>query len=320
MVSRRGSLARFAMAFCAACGLGTACSPPAKMPTMIADESSGPLAHVILLPLTTRSTDDLLGHAWSAETDTADPMRAVLSGTAIVTNTDQHITFLREASTAAELNANRGVANAGARVSHVTHLLYDVRIAAIATFATGSQRYNAESGCCLQGNPSEQCEFGYVYRLLRGSGTIKMLQRLGGEVSANFKSVIMARGGANYRVVDESTFNDAYFGLELMPLENVCRTLTPEQEMAPLQLKAAPNCVIHRYAALGEKEVLARHLPNEELCRSVAERYCSELSGLLSCRVRFGDANEQDVTQRPAPPAAEAPAPKPAGAEIRKRK
>jgi hypothetical protein len=287
---------------------------------MIADESAGPLSNVVLLPLATRSTDDLLGHAWSAETDTADPMRAVISGTVIVTNTDQHITFLRETSTDADVKANLGVANAGASISHVTHLLYDVRIVAIAAFATSTQHYNAESGCCLQGNPSEQCESGYVYRLLRGSGTIKMLQRLGGEVSANFKSVLVARGGANYRVVDESTFNDAYFGLELMPLENVCRTLTPEQEMAPLQLKAAPNCVIQRYAALGEKETLSRHLPSEELCRTVAEHYCSELSGLLSCRVRFGDADELDVAQRPAPPATDASAPKPGGVELRKRK
>jgi hypothetical protein len=135
-----------------------------------------------------------------------------------------------------------------------------------------------------------------------------MLQRLDGAQSVGVKEFIVARSGARYRVVDESTFNDAYFGLELSPLQGVCRTLTPDQEMAPLKLSAPPNCWAHRYSALGEKESLARQLPNEELCRDVARRYCSELSGVISCRTRFGTADEVDLAavpvalpQEPAP-------------------
>ena len=168
--------------------LGTVgCASAPKAPNLIADETNGPLGNVLLLPLTTRSTDDLLGHAWSAETDLADPLRGVLSGTVMVTSTDQRI-----------------------------------------------------------------------------------------------------------------------------PLRSVCRTLTPEQEMAPLQLKAAPNCVIQRYSTLGEKETLSRQLPNEQLCDDVAKRYCSELGTLLSCRVRFGDAEEVELAPRaeaaPAKPAVSKPA------------
>jgi hypothetical protein len=273
------------------------------MPRLIADEVTGPLGNVILLPLTTRSTDDLLGHAWSAETDLADPLRAVLSGAVMVTSTDQRATFFREAIVRGELAAELGLVEASGSMSRVTHLLYDVRVTSMAAFASGTQRYNPESGCCLQGNPTDECQVGYVYRLLRGSGSIKMLQRLSGAASVGVRDVLMARGGAQYRVVDESSFNDAYFGLELTPLDSVCRTLTPEQELAPLQLKAAPNCVIQRYSALGDKESLTRHLPSEQLCRAVAERYCAELATLLSCRVRFGDTEEVDVAKKadPAP-------------------
>ena len=294
----------------AAIALISSCSTPPKVPQTFPDESGGPLSNVILLPLTTRSTDGLLGHAWDVETDLADPLRIVLSGTEALTSTDQHVTFFRDVSAHGELDANFGLGSAGVWASHVTHVVYDVQITALATIAAGTQRYNADSGCCLQGAPTESCESGYVYRLLRGSGTIRMLQRLEGQLSVGVKEFIVARGGTRYRVVDESTFGDAYFGLELSPLQSVCRTLTPEQEMAPLRLLAPPNCIIQRYAALGEKETLARQLPNEELCRSVARRYCSELSGVISCRVRFGTMDELDLTSSSTTPAQEAAAAK----------
>jgi hypothetical protein len=266
------------------------------------------------MPLTTRSTDDLLGHAWDRDTDFADPLRPVLTGSVSLTGTDQHITFFREATTKAEVDAEFGIAEISASASRTTHLLYDVRVTGLATLATGTQHYNAESGCCMQGNPTDDCQAGYVNRLLRGSGTIKMLQKLSGSVGAGVRDVLMARGGARYRVLDESSFNDAYFAIELTPLESICRNLAPEQEIAPLQLKAPPNCVILRYSALGEKETLSRQLPNEQLCRAVAERYCGELSTLLSCRVRFADADEADVTAKPEVVTAETAAPRSIGA------
>lgn len=287
------------------------CSSSLKSPQTIPDETGGPLANVVLLPLTTRSTDNLLGHAWDVETDWADPLRAVLSGTVVVTGTEQHVTFFREVATKAELDANLGLGSAAVWASHVTHLVYDVKITSLATFASGTQHYNADSGCCLQGNPTESCDSGYVYRLLRGSGTIRMLQRLEGELSVGVKELLVARGGARYRVVDESTFNDAYFGLELSPLQSICRTLTPDQEMPELRLSAPPNCWVHRYSALGEKESLARQLPNEELCRDVARRYCSELSGVISCRMRFGTTDEVDLASLPIAPLQEPAAQKP---------
>ena len=292
-------------------GICVSCSTSVKAPQAIPDETGGPLANVILLPLTTRSTDNLLGHAWDVETDWADPLRAVLSGTVVVTGTEQHVTFFREVAARADLDANLGLASTGVWASRVTHVVYDVKITSLATFASGTQHYSADSGCCLQGNPTESCDSGYVYRLLRGSGTIRMLQRLEGELSPGVKEFIVARGGARYKVVDESTFNDAYFGLELSALQSVCRTLTPDQEMAPLKLSAPPNCWVHRYSALGEKESLARQLPNEELCRDVARRYCSELSGVISCRMRFGTTDEIDLAALPVVPPPEPPAQKP---------
>ena len=289
------------------------CAGPQKAPLPIPDDNGGPLSNVILLPLTTRATDGLLGHAWDVETDLADPLRLVLNGAVTVTSTDQHVMFFRDTAARAELDATIGIANAGVWASRVTHVLYDVQITSLATLATGTQRYNAESGCCLQGNPTESCTSGYVYRLMRGSGTIRLLQRIEGEISANFKEVLMARGGAKYRVVDESTFSDAYFGLELSPLQSVCRTLTPEQELAPLKLLASPNCTINRFGALGEKESLARQLPSEELCLNVAKRYCSELAGAIACRTRFGTADEVDLvmaaTRTPEPASAKAAPP-----------
>jgi hypothetical protein len=287
------------------------CATPTKVPQTFPDESGGPLSNVILLPLTTRSTDGLLGHAWDVQTDWADPLRLVLGGTVAATSTEQHVSFFRDVSARGEREANVGVGSAGAPVSHVTHVIYDVQITALATLAAGTQRYNADSECCLQGTPTSSCEAGYVVRLLRGSGTIRMLQRLEGQLFAGVKDVIVARGGASYRIVDESTFSDAYFGLELSPLQSVCRTLTPEQEMAPLKLMAPPNCVVQRYGALGEKESLARQLPNEELCHTVAKHYCTELSGVLSCRVRFGTMDNVDLIAPSNPPPPESPAVKP---------
>ena len=105
--------------------------------------------------------------------------------------------------------------------------------------------------------------------------------------------------------------DDAYFGLELSPLQSICRTLTPDQEMPELRLSAPPNCWVHRYSALGEKESLARQLPNEELCRDVARRYCSELSGVISCRMRFGTTDEVDLASLPIAPLQEPAAQKP---------
>ena len=288
------------------------CASAPKAPLLIADEPTGPLGNVVLLPLTTRSTDALLGHAWSAETDFADPLRGVLTGAVVVASTDQRIAFFREATIRGEFGAEPGVAATAGSISNITHLLYDVHVTSLATLASGSQHYNPESGCCLQGNPTDDCEAGYVHRLLRGSGTIKMLQRLAGAASAGVRGLLMARGGAQYQVVDESTFNDAYFGLELTPLQSVCRTLTPEQEMAPLQLKAASNCIIQRYSTLGEKETLSRQLPNEQLCDNVAKRYCGELGTLLSCRVRFGDAEEVELAPRAEAATAEPVVSKPA--------
>ncbi len=285
------------------------CGGPQKPALAIPDDNGGPLSNVILLPLTTRATDGLLGHAWDVETDLADPLRLVLNGTVVVTSTEQHVMFFRDTSTRAELDATVGIANAGVWASRVTHVLYDVQITSLATLATGTQRYNADSGCCLQGNPTESCASGYVYRLMRGSGTIRLLQHVEGEAALNFKEVVMARGGGKYRVVDESTFNDAYFGLELSPLQSVCRTLTPEQEIAPLKLLASPNCTINRFSGLGEKETLARQLPSEELCFSVARHYCSELAGVMACRVRFGTADEVDLANPVTTPAAAEPAP-----------
>lgn len=298
-VGARGALAAFA--------LNWGCATVAEHPRSIPEDTEGPLSNVILLPLTTRSTDDLLGHAWDIETDLADPLRPVLSGTVVVTSTDQHVVFFREVATRAELDVNFGIGNASAWASRVTHLVYDVHITALAGLASGTQHYNAESGCCLQGSPTQACQSGYVYRLLRGSGSIRMLQRLEGQVSGGVKEVVVARGGARYRVVDESTFTDAYFGLELSPLQNVCRILAPEQEMAPLKLTSPPNCVVQRFGALGEKESLSRHLPNEDLCRTVARRYCTELSGAISCRVRFGTTEETDLPATAPVPSLEPP-------------
>jgi hypothetical protein len=286
-------LSRVAVVLLAAAnGFTWSCARMAASAQSTADVDEGLLSNVILLPLATRSTEDLLGHAWDAETDLADPLRAVLTGTVAVSNTDQHVVFLRELTHRAQLDADLALANAGVWASRVTHVAYDVNVTALASFASGTQKYNAESGCCQQGVPAASCELGYVYRLLRGSGSIRMLQRLPGQVSVGSKDVIFARGGASYRVVDQSAFTDAYFGLELTPLHSVCRTLTPEVEMSPMHLSAPPNCVVHRYGALGEAESLSRHVPTEQLCETVAQRYCSEWSGMISCRVRFGTADE----------------------------
>ena len=154
---------------------------------------------------------------------------------------------------------------------------HDVRITSVAAFVTGGQKYNPESGCCLQGNLTEECQVGHVYRLLRGSGTIKMLQRISGDANATLKHVVVARGGANYKVVDASTFIDAYFGLELMPLQSVCFTLTPEQNGA------------------------ATTEGQPELCDS-ALRYCAELPGSLSCRARYANGDDVDIAAKPPPP------------------
>jgi hypothetical protein len=180
----------------------------------------------------------------------------------------------------------------GASVSgqHKTDVAYSVDITGYETLAARPDGYRADSACCVNGVVTSVCEWGYVGRVLRGSGKLRYLRRLQGEASANLGPVLKAGGGARYELVDETSFEDAFFAFVPEPLDALCERLEPGQDMVAFKVAASDNCKVRVYRAdgAGSKPALTAYLPTPEACFSAARSICgSEPGKVVSCPATF---------------------------------
>src|SRR5690349_11079630 len=149
-----------------------ACSPLAHSSELPAESGAGVLHGAVLLPLTVRSTEGLLGHVWSSETRHVEPTRRVLSGKVRSDRTRQHVEVLTSAAYVASLGATSGLVGASASGEHRTDIAYSVDITGYETLEPQPDGYVSGSACCVNGVVTGACESGYVGRVLRGSGKL----------------------------------------------------------------------------------------------------------------------------------------------------
>lgn len=268
-----------------ACGAQLKPEPPKSTGT-------GPLDRVVLLPLTQRDVNGLLGHA--LEND-ASPRRnrPVLVGEPRMTETQQHVIVVREASIGASIGVGYGPVGANASLEGMTHLAYDTTITGYAEVSPDAE-YRAESDCCFNGTPDEGCSFGYVSRAVRGTGAIKYLQQSTSEVSVEGGDVFQARDGSRYRVLETYTFEDAYFAFEVGDPEELCRLYGDEATFEPLEVRPNPNCRIMAHDVNGLAASHALYLMTATDCRVVAADYCNRIEHCIRCSGRYDNGEAHD--------------------------
>lgn len=299
-------------------GCAAATPPVGSAPT----QGRGPLANVVLLPLTTRTLDGLLGHCLHQDGVTPDRSRKLFRLTPRLSETSQHVTIVREASTDALVSAGYGPAAAEVATGQLTHLAYVVEITGYAEIGPNAD-YRPESDCCFNGRVQRPCARGYVERVVRGSGVIKYLRSAGDEAGLKVAELFETRTGQRYRVLDEYRFDDAYFGFERGDIERLCRTLPDGATFEPTAVTASPNCKVMSYDLQGSSKQMARFLPDLETCRTVGARFCGGIADCVRCLGSFHDG-DQNLTfalaiepspgvrrarQTPDAPAPDTPAP-----------
>jgi len=289
--------ASFVMAWGAALAFGCSHHPPIESPT---GTGQGPLRGVVLLPLTTRSVEGLLGHALHEDAVTPNRGRVVLRGASQLTETSQDVTVVRALETDAAIAADYGPAAARVSSGEVTHLAYVVHITGYVNLAPGAE-YRAESDCCFNGQVHAGCAGGYVERLLRGSGSVKYLRETELEAGVGAAQLFQASTGERYRVLDEYGFDDAFFAFDRGDIEHLCETLPDAASFDPVQVVASPNCSVMAYDLQGNSTHEAKFLPDEETCRAVAWSFCERMPDCVRCVGAFsvdGDSHpfRLDVT------------------------
>jgi hypothetical protein len=276
------------------------CSPGLPAQDLPSAGEGGALHGAVLLPLTVRSTGGLLGHVWSPATRRIDTMRRAVEGPTERDATRQHVEVLMSMDFVANIGvATQGI-GAGVSGQHKTDVAYSVDITGYETLAARPAGYRPDSACCVSGVVTSVCEWGYVGRVLRGSGKLRYLRRLQGEASANLGPVLTAGGGARYELVDETTFEDAFFAFVPEPLDALCESLEPGQEMMAFKVAAPDNCKVRVYRAdgAGSKPALTAYLPTAEACFAAALSVCQGESGkVVSCPATFQAVDGSIVTQ-----------------------
>jgi hypothetical protein len=249
----------------------------------------GPLGRVVLLPLTTRVVDGLLGHALHEDGVTPDRSRCILRGIHRTSETSQHVTIIREASADALVSAGYGPAEAEVATGELTHLAYIVEITGYADIGPQAQ-YRPESDCCFNGQVQRRCGHGYVERVVRGSGVIKYLKSGYDEGELEAADVFQTKAGQRYRVLDEYRFEDAYFGFERGDIEQLCRTLPDGATFEPTHVHPTPNCSVISYDLSGSSKHLSKYLPDLETCRTIGARFCREMPDCVRCLGAYNDS------------------------------
>jgi hypothetical protein len=236
----------------------------------------------------------------------------VLSGTPAQDSTHQHVEVLVNESVVASFGVEQPNVGASVAAQDRTDIAYSVDITGYETLAAAPNRYLAGSGCCVNGVVARACESGYVGRLLRGSGRLRYLRRLGAEARARVGPVLSAGGGARYELIDETTFVDAFFAFVPEPLESLCTALRPEQELAAFKVVAADNCRVRAYTSKrgGSKLIQSAYFPSAESCFRAAARACADEPEVHSCPASYhtsdGSVSTRDLvtgeTWETAPP------------------
>jgi hypothetical protein len=276
------------------------CSPGLPSQDLPSAGEGGALHGAVLLPLTVRSTAGLLGHVWSPATRRVDTMRRAVDGPTERDTTRQHVEVLMSIDLVANLGVQQQGVGVGVSGEHRTDIAYSVDITGYETLAARPSGYRADSACCVNGVVTSTCEWGYVGRVLRGSGKLRYLRRLQGEASANLGPVLQAGGGARYELLDETTFEDAFFAFVPEPLDALCDGLEPGQEMVAFKVAPPDNCKCRVYRAdtAGSKSALTGYYPSAEACFSAAASICRSESGkVVACPATF-HAPDGSVTSR----------------------
>lgn len=270
------------------------CSTGLSSSELPSEEGAGLLSGAVLLPLTTRSSEGLLGSVWSSDAHRIERARRAMHGTVRRDETRQHVDVLRRTELLADVGATTLGLGASAGATHQTDVAYSVDITGYETLDANTGDYAAESGCCFNGHVTAACEGGFVGRVLRGSGKLRYLRRLSADVAASAGPVLHARGGARYELVDETSFSDAFFAFVPEPLDDLCAHLAPEAELAPIHIVASDNCLIRVYTAHGGPSQLAHatYYPNAEACWAAAEQVCkAQTTPVVACPATFRDAD-----------------------------
>jgi hypothetical protein len=255
-------------------------------------EGRGPLRNVVLLPLTTRSLDSLLGHGLQDDGVTPDRSCKVLRATPRLSETSQRLTVIREASADAMVSAGYGPAQAQLDAGELTHLAYVVEITGYAEIGQDAE-YRPDSDCCFNGRVQKGCAHGYVERVVRGSGVIKYLKSARDEEALKAAEIFETRTGRRYRVLDEYRFEDAYFGFERGDIRRLCSVQPDSASFEPTTVAPSPNCSVMSYDLQGSGRHLARFLPDLETCRTVGARFCRETEDCVRCIGSFQDGEQR---------------------------
>jgi hypothetical protein len=217
-------------------------------------------------------------------------MRRVVEGPTERDATRQHVEVLMSMDFVANVGVEHQGIGAGVSGQHRTDVAYSVDITGYETLAARPSGYRADSACCVNGVVTSTCEWGYVGRVLRGSGKLRYLRRLHEEASANLGPVLKAAGGARYELVDETTFDDAFFAFVPEPLDALCERLEPGQEMQAFKVAPPDNCRlrVYRADAAGSQSALTAYYPSAEACFSAASSFCEGQPGrVVSCPATF---------------------------------
>ena len=261
---------------------------PGMQPSLPDPNADVGLGDIALLVWTTRSSSGLLGHVYDGESGKVDAHRKVVEGTAHSTPTDQHLVVVSAQTLSAEAGAGTGAIAADAKLSHATHVAYDVRVSGYLELFPEDSKYLPGCGCCQGGGVSEMCGDRYVTRLIRGSGKVQHLQKLEASAGVEASELVRARGGTSYRRLNETEFTDAFFAYQLEPLSSLCSRLSPEDELETLAIKAPNNCWVQAHLEDGSRESRAWHVPDAVLCRKLAEHHCRKEATMAACTASFG--------------------------------
>jgi hypothetical protein len=279
---RQNLLLFLSMTTLAACSHGV----PAILPDPDVDPGLG---NVVLMTWTTRSAEGLLGHALASERIEVDAVRRVATGAPRWVPTHQRLSFVVAAEDNARAEAGVHGLTAQTGAHRVTHVAYDVLVSGYLELPGDSLHYDPRSHCCLGGVPTAACANGYVGRLMWGSGHAQYLVKLEANAEVSAAELVRARGGARFRRVNATTFQETFFAYEVAPAEALCRLVPPNEELEPITVRAPSNCWVQAFSADGTRQAYAFSLPDPGLCRKVAAHHCSLVEERIDCRVSYAE-------------------------------
>lgn len=228
-----------------------------------------------------------------------DPHRRVVDGSPRWVETSQKMRFLFTRQRAIQGKVGTGAVGASAGIAQATHVAYDVHLTRYLELLPDSLRYATASGCCFGGEASVSCGNWYVIRMMWGSGRVQYLQQVSAEAGLSAGELLRAQGGTTYRRLNEMAFDQAFFAYEAVPLEDLCSTVHPEDELSTLTVRAPKNCWALAQRRDGTSAAGAWHLTDEKSCQEVARKHCGATQDVMSCGMTYGTGAEAHRTSIP---------------------